>query len=204
MFFSRRPLGTQGSLYQASFEHDDGSVPQMATVREYAENWRDMEPSGTGLLLWGGVGRGKTFAAACVANAVIRRGASVKMTTPGTILSKILSMPMEDKDYYLGSLRTCDLLILDDFGTERESGYAQEQLFGVIDGRYLNRKPMIVTTNLAMKEFKTPDGLAERRMFSRILERCVPVFFNGINLREQKAQETVEFFKQVTKGAGEE
>lgn len=107
-------------------------------------------------------------------------------------------MTAQDKLYYLNSLKTCDLLILDDFGMERRTDYAQEQVFSLIDGRYLARKPLIVTTNLSLQELKHPADMTEQRIFDRILEICVPVCFDGPSLRQGRAKEKLALYKELT------
>ena len=133
-----------------------------------------------GLLLWGGVGTGKSFFAGCIANALLAQGVPVLMTNFAKILGAVTGMYGMERQKFLSSLNTYSLLILDDLGAERNSEYALEQLFGVVDSRYQSRKPMIVTTNLTLEELKHPFDLAHERIYDRLLERCVPVkMYNG-------------------------
>ena len=81
---------------------------------------------------------------------------------------------------------------------ERRTDYAQEQVFGIIDGRYLARRPLIVTTNLSLQDLKHPDDLNEQRIFDRILELCVPVCFDGPSLRQEKAKEKLALYRELT------
>lgn len=191
-------FGDATALYGYQFEKDNGSVPQIETARAYAENWNKMRQENLGLLFWGLVGNGKTFAAACIANALIEQLVDVKMCTFGAILNRLPGLSAKEKDDYLKSFRTCDLLILDDFGMERRTDYAREQIFGIIDGRYLTRKPTIITTNLSLQELKTPCDITEKRIFDRILEMCIPVCFDGESLRLEKAKENLKLYKQLT------
>lgn len=78
------------------------------------------------------------------------------------------------------------------------SGYAREQVFNIIDGRYLTRKPLIVTTNLSLKAMKNPKDLAEQRIFDRVLEMCIPVCFDGESLRQEKAKQRMQLYRQLT------
>jgi DNA replication protein len=151
-----------------------------------------------GLLFWGLPGNGKTFAAACIANALCEKWLDVRMTTLAAVLGKLPALSAQEKNDYLDSLKACDLLILDDFGMERRTDYVQEQVFSLIDGRYLARKPLIVTTNLCLQELKQPADMTERRVFDRILEICVPVCFDGPSLRQEKAKDTVARYKELT------
>ena len=68
-------------------------------------------------------------------------------------------------------MRRYELLILDDFGTERGSEFAQEQMFHIVDSRYRSQLPMIVTTNLTLDELKEPQDLGRARICDRLLDR---------------------------------
>lgn len=195
-------FGDVSALYHYRFQNDKGSVKQMEQARRYVDHWRQMQEQNLGLLFWGKPGNGKTFAAGCIANALLEMDGlhvpTVKMTTLGTILNKLPSMSAQDKEWYFGSFHTCDLLILDDFGMERQTDYAREQVFNIIDGRYLARNPLIVTTNLRLYELKHPKDMVEEQIFDRVLEMCVPVCFDGESLRQEKAKERMQLYKQLT------
>lgn len=197
----RETFGDSGTLCQYRFDRDSGRIPQMEQARKYVAHWEQMRCENLGLLFWGRPGNGKTFAAACIANALLELespGApAVKMTTFATVISKLPGMTAQDKEWYLEGLRCCDLLILDDFGMERQTDYAREQLFQLIDGRYLARRPLIITTNLSLRELKQPADLAQQRIFDRVLEMCVPVCFDGESLRQEKAKENLQRYKAL-------
>ncbi len=113
-------------------------------------------------------------------------------------MNTLPSLTPQEKLNYLDSLKNSDLLILDDFGMERRTDYAQEQVFGLIDGRYLAHKPLIITTNLSLHELKQPVNMIEQRLFDRILEICVPVCFDGPSLRQEKAKSVVSRYRELT------
>ena len=95
------------------------------------------------------------------------------------------------------SLDDYSLLVIDDLGVERNTEYAMEQMFTVIDSRYRSKKPLIVTTNLKLEEIKNPPDLAHARIYDRILERCAPVLFSGKNFREEGARATKAAAKEI-------
>ena len=66
-----------------------------------------------------------------------------------------------------------------------------------MDGLYRTGKPMLVTTNLPLSVLQSTDDLAEKRIFDRLLERCVPVLSDGESLRREKAKENLRYFKEL-------
>lgn len=124
---------------------------------------------------------------------------TVKMTTFGTILNRLPARSGAHKEYYLSQFLNSDLLILDDFGMERKTDYAREQVFNIIDGRYLAKRPLIVTTNLSLNQMKNTNDLAENRIYDRVLELCVPVFFSGSSLRPELSAKNLKQFRSITR-----
>lgn len=174
------------ALLAYTFDHDDGQNPAMKYARRYVGHWPQMKERGQGLLLWGGVGTGKTFAA-CIAQALVEQSVPVLMTNFSKILNSLSGMFSEDRNKYLASFNHFALLIIDDLGIERNSEYALEQVYNVVDSRYLSRLPFIITTNLPLAELQNPKDLAHARIYDRVLERCTPIRFNGKNYRRDNA-----------------
>ena len=183
------------ALYCWTFENDNGRNPLISKAKTYADKWSDMMSKNIGLLLWGEVGTGKTFFAACIANALVENCVSVKMTNFSTILNDLFYE--NDKNQYIDRLNNHNLLIIDDLGIERDTEYALEQVYNIIDARYKSNKPLIVTTNLTITEIKNPVDTAHKRIYDRVLEMCVPVKFDGENFRTQKADFKMEFAKNL-------
>ena len=187
------------SLYHYTFANDSGENPLMDKARAYVTNWEEAYRNNTGLLLFGDVGTGKSFFAACIANALLEQDIPVLMTSFPKILNSGWSL--EDRGYFLSRLRDYDLLILDDLGAERGTEYALEQVYNVVDIRYRSGKPMIVTTNLKLREMKNPPDIAHGRIYSRILERCAPILFGGKDFRYDSAQVTKEEARRIVASA---
>lgn len=175
----------ESDMQHWTFSADDGAEQRiMRAAKNYVDNFAQFREQGKGLLLYGGVGTGKTFAAACIANALIDTGRPCLMTNFARVLNTLWSI--EEKQAYIDSFNKFDLLVLDDLGTERRSEYAQEQVFNVIDGRYRAGLPLIITTNLSIEEIKKPDSVGNSRIYDRVLEMCHPVEVTGKSRRRQK------------------
>lgn len=192
------------SLRHFTFSNDDQINPEMEKAHRYVEHWQEMKSSATGLLLWGGVGTGKSFFAGCIANALLDQGVPVLMTNFSRILNALTGMFSEDRNRYIDGLNDYNLLIIDDLGVERDTEYALEQVFNVIDARVRSNLPLIVTTNLTLDELKHPVDLAHERIYSRVLERCVPLKINNQNIRQLKAHENFLRAKQLLTDTTEE
>lgn len=185
------------ALYDYTFDKDNGINPEMAYAHKYVENWEDMKARSSGLLLWGNVGTGKSFFAGCIANALLEKGVPVLMTNFSRILNTLTGMHFEDRNQFIYSLNRYSLLIIDDLGIERNSEFALEQVFNVIDSRYRSKKPLIVTTNLTLTELNNAPDVAHRRIYDRILERCAPIRINNRNIRQDNASANLQEAKKI-------
>ena len=167
-----------------TFDRDDGETPgvgrQMVNYTRYFQRFKE---EGKGLVLFGDVGTGKTFYAACIANALIDEGYRVLMTSFPELVRMIQRGAF--KDDVIGRIAGYDLLVIDDLGVERSSEYMQEQVYSIVDARYRARKPMVVTTNLTSDELRNPKDVMSARIYGRILERCLPVRFDGADRRKR-------------------
>ena len=121
-------------------------------IRRYALTF---SPASDNLLFVGGTGLGKTFLAACVARAVADRGYSVVYETANHLLTKLEQAkfsPNEENRREAEKLVSCDLLILDDLGTEMPGQFTTAALYSLLNDRLLAGKPMLITTNLNKDE----------------------------------------------------
>jgi DNA replication protein DnaC len=107
------------------------------------------------LLLQGKYGCGKTHLAAAIANYAVNMGVpTLFVTVPDLLDSLRHSYGRQDTSFeeHFEEIRNASLLILDDFGTQNATSWAQEKLFQIINYRYINRLPLVVTTNLILED----------------------------------------------------
>jgi DNA replication protein DnaC len=119
------------------------------------------------LLLQGGYGCGKTHLAAAIANFAVGMGVPTLFLTVPDLLDMLrFSYDSNDTTFEsrFNEIRNASLLILDDFGTQNATGWAQEKLFLVVNYRYINKLPLVITTNLSLDDI-------EARFRSRLSDR---------------------------------
>lgn len=187
----------ESDMQEWTFANDDLSNERVTSImRNYVENFDKMRENGKGLLLYGTVGTGKTYAAACVANALIDKGYPVLMTNFARIANTVQGL-FEGRQEYYDSLNRFPLLILDDLSAERKTEYMQEIVQNVIDSRYRAGLPLIITTNLTGKELENPADVTSQRLFSRLYQMCIPVKVEGTDRRRARLKKDMGTYKDL-------
>ena len=120
----------------------------------------------------------------------------VVMTSFVKILQNIQGNPDEEERIMAG-LNAAKLLIIDDLGAERSTDYALEKVYNIIDSRYLSGKPLILTTNMTLKDMQESEDIRYRRIYDRIFEMCFPVRFAGRSRREKAASKRFDAMKNL-------
>ena len=145
-------------------------------------------PNAGNLLFVGGTGLGKTFLSACIARAVADRGYSVVYESAGHLFGKLEQAkfsPSEEARRETARFTDCDLLILDDLGTEMPGQFVTASLYGLLNDRILYNKPMVISTNLNV------DEIARRyspQIASRLAGEYHVLHFFGDDIRLLKKQ----------------
>lgn len=192
----RKEAFSNGIMKDWTFENDDGDNEKITNIaRKYVDNFLELSREGRGLLFYGDVGHGKTYTACEIANALIDKGIPCHVTNFANILN--ILQGTFDKYEYLDELQRYELLVIDDLGIERATGFAKEQIYNVINARYLSNKPMIITTNMPLETFKKPTQYEDKRIYDRILERCFPVRVEGGNKRYKRIKQDYTKIKEL-------
>ncbi len=193
----RRMGFPESEMAKWNFAADDGTNPQMVTaMQNYVQHFDEFRQQGKGLLLFGNVGTGKTFLAACVANALIDKGVPCLVTNFARIANTVQGL-FEGRQEYYDSLNKFPLLVLDDLSAERKTEYMQEIVFNVIDARYRANLPLIVTTNLTREELQQPADITYQRIYSRLFEMCTPIEIAGSDRRHAALKNDIAATKQL-------
>lgn len=166
----------------------------------YAKSFEQMKKDNVGLLFYGDVGSGKTYLACSIANELIEREqVKVKIMNLSQVINQIQKSAFKvDSNEIIDNLSNIPLLILDDLGIERDTSYAREQVYNIINSRYLKGRPTIFTTNLSLEIIQNPNiELEYQRIYSRILEMTIPVKVTGEDFRRKIQQEKLRKYKEL-------
>ncbi len=176
--------------YYSNQPDQNGKIPynRMSNIlrycQDYAENFSLHSKS---LLLKGATGLGKTHLSLAIANVVIRRGMSVIYVSAPEIFSKLerehFNYHYDEQEDTFRSLMNCDLLILDDLGTEFISDFTRACAYNLFNSRLLSGKPIIISTNMMMEELV---GAYSQRFVSRVMGACDKLDFIGEDVRQKK------------------
>lgn len=171
-----------------TFENYQGEENQSLMIaKNFVEDYEKMKKENIGLLFYGSVGSGKTYLACSIANSLIEQyQISVKIRNFAHIINELQKSSFDfDKNAYIESLVNTSVLILDDLGIERDTSYAKEQVYNIVNSRYLKQKPTIFTTNLSYDTIQNcKDSVEYQRIYSRIIEMCIPVMVVGEDFRK--------------------
>lgn len=192
----RRMGFPEADMRNWTFANDDLTNEKITkAAQRYVDNFSELRKSGKGLLLYGNTGTGKTYTACEIANALIDKGYPVLVTNFARILNTLQGT--FEKQEYIDSFNSFQLLVIDDLGIERDTAYAKEQVFNIIDSRYRSGLPMVITTNLTMEKIKNPEDIENRRIYDRILERCFPIEVSGSSRRRKAVREDYDDMKNL-------
>lgn len=151
--------------------------------RSYAEQFHPRQ-SGN-LLMIGNTGLGKTHLSLSIASVLLQKGFSVIYDSAGSLLHKLEQERFSrgEQSDTLDMLLECDLLILDDFGTEFDTSFTRSVIYTIFNSRLNAGRPFIVNTNLSKEDLQAQYG---NRILSRLFSACIMQFY-GTDIRLQKS-----------------
>lgn len=194
---ARKEAFPESTMQKWNFEADDKHNEKLSNIAlKYVSNFGKMLEAGKGLIFYGDVGTGKTFAAACIVNGLIDKGYKCLMTSFPRIANTVTGM-YQGKQEYFDSFNNYDLVVIDDLATERETDYMNEIVQMVIDTRYRAGLPTIITTNLTANELKSPADITKQRIYSRVLQMCLPVKVEGNDRRKNMLLDDYNEYKNL-------
>lgn len=153
--------------------------------REFIQNFKQDYHN---LLFYGTVGTGKSFLSGCIANELLQQGYSVIYFSSSGLFDALARYAFdagakEEQHDFCEDIYNCDLLIIDDLGTELTNSFVGSQLFGCLNERHLRRKASIISTNLTLEELR--DRYSDR-IFSRITSSFTLRKLTGPDIRIRK------------------
>lgn len=177
------------SLYSEEVDPYYGISPKkhmeaiLNRCRSFVQNFDKVEEN---LLFWGEPGLGKTFLSTCIAKELIAQQHSVIYETAYKTFSMLEELKFKKSDneeklkFKVDKLYSCDLLILDDLGSEFATQYTTASLFDIINSRLISGKKTLINTNLSMSELEKKYG---ERVVSRIFGHFKVMQFIGSDIR---------------------
>ena len=194
----------QDKLEQYTFENSKKSNSAINLCFNYCEKWNEVKENNLSLLLCGDVGSGKTYLACSVCNKLIRdHKASVKFISEYNYINSYTSA--KNKNEYIEEFSKYSLVVLDDFGSKcikknDDSNGWLSFVFDLIDLRYMQEKPMVLTTNLSKELLSSEsfNSVDKQRVFSRIREMTgVPIEVKSNDFRKSNAIDKVKLLKKL-------
>lgn len=144
--------------------NDDGINQKVSNFcRKYIDRWPQMLENNIGVLFHGPVGTGKSFFACAIANELLQKHVPTTITSFPRLLN--LLQDSNNRQWLLDCLGNYKLVVIDDLGVERETSYAAEQIFAVIDARSRTKLPTIITTNLTKQEMENQPSISSLSFF---------------------------------------
>lgn len=164
----------------ASMAHFTGDPFQSEAANLAVENIKP--EAGHGLILWGGVGVGKTYLAAAVLRECLLRGFGGLFVAVPDLLDRIRATYAGVQNSYPMIERTQDIsvLLLDDIGAQNDTDWGREKVYQIVNARYNDRKTIIATSNMDLQTLAKRVG---DRIVSRLVDMCTVIRLEGPDRR---------------------
>lgn len=163
---------------------------RMSKILNFCKNYaRTFDGTNRSILMRGATGLGKTHLSLAIANEVLSKGYYVVYVSAPSILSKLENAHFNynslEEEYLLDTLSSCDLLIIDDLGTEFMTQYSKATVYNIFNNRLMKQKTVIINTNMTIREL---EATYSQRFVSRIMGSCDKLDFIGKDIRAAKTE----------------
>lgn len=177
--------------YYPEFPLEPGQQPprkRMEIILDFCKKYASkFGKSSPGLIMVGNTGLGKTHLSLAIAREVIEKGYGVIYISAQNMITKLEKEKFQNYSKCYGEsdrhFIDCDLLIMDDLGTEYVTQFSSAAIYNIINSRIMMNKPTIVSTNFNMKELEKNYS---PRMVSRIIGNNIRLEFLGFDIRQKK------------------
>lgn len=188
----KKQVITSDRYKQAIFENEKTrhERPIIKLAKKYCEEWNMNYKKNIGLLFTGDTGTGKTWTSYCIANYLINKNIKVEITNFPNLFAKCKEH-FNSISNIINKKLASDCLIIDDFGVEALTEFNNQIAYQIIDKRYHQMKPIIVSTNLTINELISNKDMRIKRITSRLIDMCSIVEVSGNDLRfEQRTEKS--------------
>ena len=172
----------EDNLPRKKFSHHDliRINPMTDTQADFFDAWEE----DLHFFLYGSAGTGKTFYSNCISNELKSKGFTVLSFNISGYMQELKKEFKEEQ--LLESIKSVDLVIIDDVGSEVLSDFTKEKMFNLFNTIYLEKKPCIVTTNNNAKELEEHFKInGSGKILDRLLELCKPFKFDWKSRRQE-------------------
>ncbi len=192
-----RQLNKSSALSLSSFEnfkleyYPEDSQKRMKNILEFCKNYsKKFTKNSPSLLFTGNTGLGKTHLSLSIAREIINSGFGVIYSTSQNIISQLEREKFKNTNNLNQNIERhfieCDLLIIDDLGTEFLAPFSEACIYNIINSRGVLNKPIIISTNFGMKELEKKYG---ESIVSRIMGNNIRLEFLGTDIRQKLLKE---------------
>ena len=192
-------------LCDCDFASDNGQNPVATNVmRDYADNYEEMLKDGTGLVIYGSPGSGKSHAAAQIVNELTDRGYDCMFTSMNAIMTELNTMGLEGKRNLYSKIFAKDLVVLDDLGSEVETSYTNQVFIQIVNTCLAKGIPIIVTT--PYREETLLEGSNAKRIMAitRLLRRNITFTVPMPGERRLQNMQQKQKVEALVKGASQQ
>lgn len=178
-FYSTRRIGDEPKSPRKNMEEI------LSRSMSYIKNFSEVSDN---FLFYGNSGTGKTFLSHCIARELLDKGYFVVYRTAEELIQNLRKVRFENDENMETLLIDCDLLIIDDLGTEQINDFSKTELFNLLNKKLLKRKKMLISTNYALKELMS---IYTERITSRLLGNFNLCKFIGEDIRVNKNLDSI-------------